>query len=156
MAEELAAQPVDEERPAEERPAEAEQPAEEVPGEPEEAVAVSAEEAIAELIGTFCQAFEQEDLGRIRDEVYKGEMPRGNNRRDAQFLRTLLDSVEELSVDTAVEGIRVDGTSAVADVRLSTRFRQARMGTRSGRDFRLRLEFVSTPGGWRLQHLEWH
>ncbi len=155
LAEELAAQPVEEERPAEERPAEAEQPSEEVPAESEEAVVVSAEEAIADLIGTFCKAFEEEDLDRIRDEVYKGEMPRGNNRRDAQFLRTLFESVEELSVDPTVEGIRVDGTSAVAAVRLSTRFREARMRTRGDRDFRLRLEFASTPGGWRLQRLEW-
>jgi hypothetical protein len=145
LAEELAAQPVEEEQPA----AAADLPAEEVMP-PEEAGATSDEVAIGDLIERFRQAFELEDLERMGAEVYKGEVPSG----DARFLRdAFFDRADSIRAELRLEDLRFDGLAAVAHVEINIEFRQAR--TRQSETYRqrLRLQFVSGPDGWRLERL---
>jgi serine/threonine protein kinase/ketosteroid isomerase-like protein len=148
LAEDLAAQPVEEEQPAE-----AEPPAEEVVP-PEEAAATSEQAAIEDLIRRFSQAFQAEDLELVAAEVYKGEVPQGNNTRDARFLQQLFRVAEELSATYRIESLEVATPAAVAEVRFDMRFRQARTGETREMGLRLRLRFASGPDGWRLERLE--
>jgi len=134
---------------------EQEQPTEEVTPEPAETPAISAEQAIRQLIERFRQAFEAEDLTRMAAEVYKGEVPRGSDRRDARFLGNVFEAAEELSVAIRVDRLRIEEASAVADVQLDMGFRQARTRDPGERGFKLRLGFVPAADGWRLTRLEW-
>jgi hypothetical protein len=115
-------------------------------------VAVPADVGITGLIEIFREAFEQEDLGRMGAEVYRGPVPGG----DARIYRAFFDAADDLRAETTIRELQIaeDGNTATADVMLATRFRQARTGISRTRDQRFRLRFALDGGGWRLERAE--
>ncbi len=111
------------------------------------AAEVAPEAAVGALIVRFTELVESESIDGLGSEVYQAAVP-GN---DADFLNSLFGLAENIEANSTVENIQVEGTSATAEIRLDLSFLNSRSGQRGSQNFRLRLSFVSGPGGWRLE-----
>ncbi len=110
----------------------------------------TAEEQIGGLIERFRDLFQQEEMGRIRAELFRGNMP----RQDARILNFIFQSADEINVTrTQTRSLSVSGASASAEVKFQMRFRQARTRESRQQDIDFRMKFAQGPGGWRLEAL---
>ncbi len=110
----------------------------------------TAEEQIAGLIERFRELFQREEMGRIRAELFKGDMP----RQDARILNFIFQSADEINVTrTQTRNLRVRGASASAEVTFAMRFRQARTRESRQQDLDFRMRFAQVPAGWRFEAL---
>ncbi len=110
----------------------------------------TAEEQIAGLIERFRDLFQREELGRIRTELFRGEMP----RQDSRILNFVFESADEINVTrTQTRNLTVRGASASAEVKFDMRFRQSRTREPRQQDIDFRMRFAQGPGGWRLEAL---
>jgi hypothetical protein len=112
--------------------------------------AVTPEAALAALVEQFCELYQRGDMLRLNAELYRGEMPRA----DREYFRAIFDRSEGLTVQVRNRRPRIEGSTAVVDLDLTLRFRQARTGERATLPEQLRLTFVADDGGWRLQRTE--
>ncbi|UCC73262.1 MAG: protein kinase [Gemmatimonadota bacterium] len=119
---------------------EAEPAAAEEPPEP------LAETVILDLVNAFIQAFEQEDMGRMAGELYKGDVP----GRDRDLLDAWFRRADDMNLEVVERNLQVDGSRATVDLQLRIEARQARTGERAAVDERFRLEFEAERGVWRL------
>ena len=117
--------------------------------EPEQPT-LTAEQAISGMIDRFGELFALEDLRGMEVELYRRPIP----GEDRGFLTTVFDRADEIEVIRLERNLKVEGTSATADVRLRMRFDQSRTGASGERDVRFRMEFASGPDGWRLEALK--
>ncbi len=121
--------------------------AEEATGPPSGA---TAEEQIAALIERFRELFQREEMGRIRAELFDGNMP----RQDARLLSFIFQSADEINVTRAqTRNLRVRDAAASAEMTLEMRFRQARTRESRRQDLDFRMRFAQGPAGWRFEAL---
>ncbi len=110
----------------------------------------TAEEQIAGLIERFRELFQREEMGRIRAELFNGEIP----RQDARFLNFVFQSADEINVTRSqTRNLTVRGATASAELKLEMRFRQARTRESRQQNIDFRMRFAQSPGGWRLEAL---
>lgn len=112
--------------------------------------ASTAEQQIAGLIERFRELFEREEMGRIRTELFQGDMP----RPDARILNFVFQSADEINVTrTQTRNLTVRGVSASAEVTFAMRFRQARTRESRQQDLDFRMRFTQGSAGWRFEAL---
>jgi serine/threonine protein kinase len=114
------------------------------------AMETTPEDAIGSLLEIYRAAFEAEDLGRLREDVYRGPLPEA----DAGFFGLLFDSAEQFDVTIEVEELTIEGDEAGARIRQAMAYQLS--VTHEARDHELRLDMVfqRTNSLWRLIRLE--
>ncbi|UCC71425.1 MAG: protein kinase [Gemmatimonadota bacterium] len=109
------------------------------------------EEVLADMIERFRQLFEEANLAAMAEELYRGRVPSDDER----LLQTFFGRAEQMQAELARPNIRVEDSSATADIRMSLDFRLRRTGEQyTDVRYEFRLTFARGSAGWRLQKLE--
>jgi hypothetical protein len=111
----------------------------------------SPSEAIASLIEGYRQALEASDMARLERDIYQATIPEPDTRLYEPWFQRATD----LAVTIEVEATEIGLDAAEVRTRQIMSYRLARTGEQRGWRGELRMFFVRTESGWRLQRVEY-
>jgi hypothetical protein len=122
------------------------------PNAPPAPAAASPGPAIVTVLEAYRQALEDEDLQRLRQEIYRGALPAD----DLRYLELWFDRTDELQVELEPRVIDVEDGRARAIVRQTVTYRLSRTRElrRTRLDMRMLFEREGGGGGWRLVRVD--
>ncbi len=105
---------------------------------------------IAAVLDTYRQALESEDMQRVREEVYGGQLP----VEDFRYHRIWFDRTDHLKVELNPRSIDVRDGTADALVRQTMSFRLSRTNEQRRVRLDLRMAFERQGDRWRVSHVQ--
>lgn len=106
--------------------------------------------AIVAVLDSYRRAVEAEDLERLRDDLYGGELP----EQDSRYLTIWFDNADMLEVQLEPLAIDVNDGRASALVRQTMRFRLSRTAERRTVRLQLRIRLEQSGRGWQVRELK--
>ena len=109
------------------------------------------EEAIAELIEAYRQAFEAEDLAAMGHDVYRGEIPKKN----AQDLERIFKAADDIELTLQTKELKFNQGNTLVEGKIDQRMRYVLSSTREQRETTIKMDmtFQRAGDGWRLVNL---
>ncbi len=122
-----------------------------VTSEPEPEPELTPEEAIAELLEAYRQAFEAEDLAAMGDDVYRGEIPKKN----AQDLERIFKAADDIQLTLQTKELKFNQGNTLVEAKIDQRMRYVLSSTREQRETTIKMDmtFQRAGDGWRLVNL---